>query len=979
MFIKFENRKFLKVLSKEFLYENHDYVYTLGIEKDHSYNVEGIICENCFLLGTNDSLTDICKLWNSCAQISKWSGGIGIHLSNIRAKDSIIRGTCGKSNGLIPLLKIFNDIVRWVDQGGKRPGSIAVYLEPHHPDIFEFLDLRKNFGSENDRARDLFLALWISDLFMKQVENDNNWYLFSSDECPRLNDTFGEEFEKLYWKYVDEKKFRKEIPARKLWMAILEAQIETGMPYMLYKDSINKKNNQKNLGIIRSSNLCVHGMTNILTDQGYYPIDTLKNKEVKIWNGDEWSLVTIRQTGSNKNLIRINLSNGTYLDCTPEHVFYTQINNQQNKVQASDLKINDILINFNLPPPIEFTYSNKLYAYNVPRIISIDDRIRWLEYYCNTNDYQQEEQSIKINSSNKEFLLKFRLMLHTLSIESKVIINNNFNNKIIYSLIIESYNLYKLYKLGFRPRKLIISNKESNKYDIPLITVVSIEESYKNVDTYCFTEPLKNKGIFNGILCGNCAEIVEYSDNDQYAVCNLASISLKSFISQFTINSEDNWIIYTKPRCKFCIYAKSYLKNINIKFTEISYSDEIHNNLKLSINKNIITYPQIFINDIHIGGWHELFNYIKGEFNFDKLYDVAYLATLNLDKVIDVNYYPVKEAKLSNIKHRPIGIGIQGLADSLALLKIPFDSEESLKFNSKVMETIYLAAITASNDIAKDRACKVKELKDYLEIRKEIIIPEYYESSIELPDNKMNLLYHELRITFNEIVRNCNESLLGSYYSFEGSFFSEGKFQFDLWDIKHELYYKDKWDKLRADIIKYGTRNSMLTALMPTASTSQLLGNNECFEFFTNNIYTRRTHAGDFLLVNKYLVNELINIGVWSDELKDKIIANNGSLQLLDIPIEIKNIYKTIWEIGQVWVLNNSIARAPFVDQSQSLNIFMAKPDYQRLTSSHFYGWKNGLKTGMYYLRSRPSVDPIKFTIDPKLIKENETCEMCSG
>jgi ribonucleoside-diphosphate reductase alpha subunit len=684
---------------------------------------------SCFLLGTNDNLIDIATTWNSCAQISKWSGGLGLHISNIRGKNSLIKGTNGQSNGLVPLLKIFNDIARWVDQGGVRKGAIAIYLEPYHPDIFDFLNLRKNFGSETERARDLFLALWIPDLFMKQVENDGDWYLLSSDDCLNLPDVYGDEFDTLYWSYVNENKYREKIKARKLWSAILESQIETGMPYICYKDTINIRSNQKNIGVIKSSNLC--------------------------------------------------------------------------------------------------------------------------------------------------------------------------------------------------------------------------------------------------------AEIVEYSDHDETAVCNLASIALKQFTIPF--NNIYEWTIYTKHNCIYCSYAKNYLNNLNINYIEIEYSLDNTEYLKTILDKDIITFPQIFINEKlntikHIGGWSDLYKFIKHSFDYNKLYETAYLSTKNLNQIIDINYYPVETAKKSNLRHRPIGLGIQGLADALVLMKIPYDSEESIEFNALMMETIYLAAVTASNDLAIERYEDIIKLKE-LSLSSKIIIPDYYDVNFYINDCIFLELYHKLKINKCEIDRNIRNTLLGSYSTFSGSPFSQGLFQFDM-VTNVKLYYKDKWDILRHKVIKYGTRNSLLTALMPTASTSQILGNNECFEFFTNNIYTRKTNAGDFILVNKYLVKDLINIGLWSPELKDQIIANNGSISALELPQEIKNIYKTIWEIKQIWVLKNAIARSPFIDQTQSMNIFMAEPDNQRLSSCHFYGWKNGLKTGMYYLRTKPSIDPIKFTIDPNITKN---CESCSA
>lgn len=990
---------------------------------------------SCYLLGTNDDLSSITTTWDSCAQISKWAGGIGLHVSNIRGKNSLIKGTNGRSNGIVPFLRVFNDISRWIDQGGRRPGSIAIYLEPHHPDIFEFLNLRKNFGSETERARDLFMSIWMCDLFMKQVELNSDWYLLSSDICPGLNDVYGNEYETLYWKYVNENKYTSKIPARKLWMSIMETQIETGMPYICYKDNINNKNNQKNIGTIRSSNLCVHEETQILTSNGYYPIINLKDKLTVIWNGSEWSGVMVSQTGQNVNLIRINLSNGAFLDCTPEHKFYIYADKRktvQAEINANELQYGNILINYNLPGAFEFEFLQK---YDDPLIIpmhaSINDRLRWFENYCNINGSINNNNELEILNTDKEYLLNVRLMLHTLGVESKIVVFNNSlfktlykiidNKNTTYKLLIKLSDIYLLSNLGFKT-DCIINTDIILEPSISNVYVVSIERSYTNVDTYCFTEPLKHKGMFNGILTGQCAEIVQYSDHNEYAVCNLASIALKPFVRPFINNKNDEWIIYTKPNCKYCSYVKKYLSSLEIKYTEKSYQS----NNKLN-HENAITYPQIFINNIFIGGWREIYKYTAGTFDYDKLYEIAYLSTINLNKIIDINFYPVPQTKLSNMKHRPIGLGIQGLADALVLMRIPFETQEALDFNSKVMETIYLASLTASNDISIDRYKKILKLMSFLS-ENNIVYPEFYDSSYivyefnnNIIDNKalstmimsnnfnlmdyinenrcnfqmkivneeMNNLYHELMPNKYELERDLTKTTLGSYSSFDGSNFSEGKFQFDLCSCDN-LYYRTRWDILRESVIKYGTRNSLLTALMPTASTSQILGNNECFEFFTNNIYTRKTSAGDFVLVNKYLVNDLIKIGLWSSDLKNKIIAMNGSIQSFDeIPTEYKQIYKTIWEIKQIWVLKAAVARSPFIDQSQSMNVFMADPDYQRLSSSHFWGWKNGLKTGIYYLRTKPSTEAIKFTIDPTLskaltnnnvsVEDNTTCENCSA
>ena len=698
---------------------------------------------SCFLLGTHDSLEEITKTWNSCAQISKWSGGIGLHVSNIRGKNSVIKGTGGKSNGLVPFLRVFNDIARWIDQGGKRPGSIAIFLEPHHPDIFEFLDLRKNFGAETERARDLFLSLWVSDLFMKQVDCDGEWFLMSADECPGLPDVYGEEFERLYQSYVDNKKYTKVVKARKLWMAIMDAQIETGTPYIGFKDHINRKCNQKNIGTIKSSNLC--------------------------------------------------------------------------------------------------------------------------------------------------------------------------------------------------------------------------------------------------------HEITEYSDNNEYAVCNLASIALNQCLIPF--NQVEKFIIYTKPNCCYCKWTVSYMNNNNLEYQVIEYSNDNVNTLK-EILKTPITFPQVFTQSYtHIGGWTEFFKYTASTFDYDKLFVTAYNATVNLDKVIDINYYPVPQAKLSNMKHRPIGLGLQGLADTLVSMRVPFDTDEAVTFNARAMETIYLASMSASNNLAKSRydemvvLCnKHKERESSVVLcnkHKDTSFPEFYEESFIHPEEDINELYHKHKPNKYELQRDATSTTLGSYSSFDGSPFSQGIFQFDMWNV--EPYYKAEWADLRKDVIKYGTRNSLLTALMPTANTSQILGNNECFEFFTNNIYSRKTSAGEFPLVNKHLVKDLISLDMWSPKMKDMILANSGSVQTIDnIPVQIKNLYKTIWEIKQIWVLKSAAARGAFVDQTQSMNIFMSTPDYQRLGSSHFWAWRNGLKTGMYYLRSKPSVDAIKFTLDPKLIKKDSTtedqeCHSCSA
>lgn len=538
---------------------------------------------SCFLLSmTEDSIAGIFETLSRCALISQSAGGIGLSIHNIRATGSYIKGTGGTSNGIIPMLRVFNDAARYVDQGGgKRKGAFAVYLEPWHADIFEFLELKKNHGKEEMRARDLFYALWICDLFMERVKDDADWSLFDPNEAPGLFDVYGKKFDELYVRYEQEGRARKTVKARELWNAVLESQIETGTPYILYKDAANLKSNQQNLGTIRSSNLCT--------------------------------------------------------------------------------------------------------------------------------------------------------------------------------------------------------------------------------------------------------EIIEYTSKDEVAVCNLASIALPKFVS-------------------------------------------------------------------------------GGQFDFERLFEITRVATRNLNKVIDINYYPIPEARNSNMRHRPIGLGVQGLADAFILMGLPFDSEGAKQLNKDIFETIYFAAVTESANQAE---------------------------------------------------------IHGAYETFQGSPMSRGMFQFDLWNVTPSKRWD--WDSLRERVKKVGLRNSLLVAPMPTASTSQILGNNECFEPYTSNLYTRRTLAGEHIVVNKHLMRDLVRLGMWDEEMREAIMAANGSIQgIEDIPKEVRDVYKTAYEISQKVIIDMSADRGAYICQSQSLNVFMEAPTFAKLSSMHFYAWQKGLKTGMYYLRSKAAVDPIKFTLSQK-------------
>ena len=617
--------------------------------------------------------------------------------------------------------------------GGKRNGSFAIYIEPWHADIEKFLEMRKNHGDEELKARDLFYALWIPDLFMNRVKNNESWTLMCPDECPGLSDVYGEEFEALYCKYETSGKGRVTVKARELWFKVLDAQMETGTPYLCYKDSANKKSNQKNVGIIKSSNLCVAPETLILTDKGHHQISLLENQKVNVWNGEEYSEVEVKKTGENQKLLEVkgkpnNRDDILSIQCTKYHKFYV------------------------------------------------------IDEYSNTK--MVECQYLQIGT------------------------------------------------------KLIgCKMPESGSYDF--IEIISIEDVEKPSDTFCFTEPKRHMGVFNGVLTGQCSEIMEVSTPDETAVCNLASIGLPTFVE-------------------------------------------------------------------------------NGVFNYEKLQEVASVITHNLNRVIDVNYYPTEKTRVSNLKHRPIGIGVQGLADVFMLLNIPFYSDEAKAVNQRIFETIYYGALSKSADLA---------------------------------------------------------SIDGPYKTYAGSPASQGQLQYDLWSVTPTNHLD--WSALKTKIATTGLRNSLLLAPMPTASTSQILGFNECFEPFTSNIYSRRTLAGEFVLTNKYLMKEMIDMGLWNTELKNNIIANNGSIQhIQNIPDPVKLKYRTVWEIPMRHIIDMAADRGAFICQSQSLNLWQEDPNYNSLTSMHFYAWSKGLKTGMYYLRRRGKHKAQQFTIEPKKAEE---CIACSA
>ena len=658
---------------------------------------------SCFLLAMKeDSVHGIYDTLKDCALISKYSGGIGLHVHNIRANHSFINGTNGYSNGIVPMLRVFNDTARYIDQGGgKRNGSFAIYLEPWHADIFEFLELKKNHGNELERARDLFYGLWIPDLFMKRVESGGKWTLMCPSECPGLSDCHSSEFETLYLQYEQEGKGKKEVEAQKLWFAILTSQIETGTPYLLYKDACNQKSNQNNLGTIKSSNLCT--------------------------------------------------------------------------------------------------------------------------------------------------------------------------------------------------------------------------------------------------------EIIQYSNKEETAVCNLASISLPSCLEAKDL-SEVSLVIYTKPGCCYCDYAKRLCENYSIPYTEKDYHD--------ITSETPQTFPKIYQNENKfIGGYTELVDFLKPTYNYQKLKGLAKILTYNLNKIIDHNFYPIPETELSNRRHRPIGLGVQGLANVFYEMKISFGSDESKELNQKIFESIYYGSLEASSEIAKDREEVMKLLQQ--------MDPDGDQVD-ELLTKK-----GEPKPLLKELDR---DEFLGTYSTYIGSPLYHGKLQFDLWGEKVDNSLFD-WDSLREKIKRHGVRNSLLVAPMPTASTSQILGNYECIEPVISNIYSRRVLAGEFMVVNEYLIHDLMLLDKWTPEIKDKIITNDGSVQgLKEIPQFIQERYKTAWETKQKDILDMAADRGKFICQSQSLNLFIESPNFKVLSSMHFYGWKRGLKTGMYYLRTRPSSKALQFTVAPE-----QACESCSA
>lgn len=967
---------------------------------------------SCFLLGSNDSIDGIYKNISDCAKISKWAGGIGLHVSMIRSKLTRIRKTNGMSSGLIPMLKVYNDTALYVNQSGKRFGSFAVYLEPHHPDIIDFINARNKKMPEKLKAEDLFYGLWISDHFMDCVENDREWYLLDPDECPRLNEVYGDEYVELYNKYVSQGKYAKKIQAREIWDIIFTSQIETGMPYMCYKDAVNRKNNQKNIGTIKSSNLCVSGDTLILTENGYHSIQTLENKKIRVWNGKKFSETVIRKTGENVEMSKVIFDNGQSLKCTEYHRFY--VKNEQGTFdikKTEELCKGDELVDYTFPIIENGEDISHAYA----RGVFITSHGYFLINYKNNTSYasrhskgKNDLKKIKVEYIKNGLLEKLKkldypfdkkinITIFTLpeDIDNEIPINANLCDKLellagfldgsdVYNL--ENYLLIDSGNYIFNKQILLLFSTlgvmaitrknyimiEMSKYNLlktmglnhsenflkhlprrianncrMAISVKSIQKNYITGDTFCFNEFEEHKGIFNGILTGNCTEIMEYSDENETATCNLASIAVNKFIIQNPdiLSMSDNTEIYGISNCEYCLLATSLLKQYNIKYKyTILETDEEKSIFKEKYRTR--TWPQIFILGNKIGGYSDLKEYILPKVDYPLLVKIAGIITENLNNIIDKNFYPTPECELSNKRHRPIGIGIQGLADLFAILEIPFESEKAREINKNIFESIYYGALTSSLELAKKYGP--------------------YETFQGSPTSK-GILQYDM----------WEEERINKLYGPKGV---EGKSDEKRRRITDEKILGPKlWDfnTLKKDIIQHGIRNSLLLAPMPTASTSQILGNMESFEPFTSNIFRRTTIAGDFPVVNQHLVKRLNSLGLYTHDIIMKIIRDDGSIQnITEIPREIRNVYKTVWEIPQKILIDLAADRSIFIDQSQSLNIYLQDPVYSKWGSMHFYGWKKGLKTGSYYIRTLSGANAQKFTIEPEKTK---TCESCSA
>lgn len=910
---------------------------------------------SCFLLAVDDSLESIYKTLTDTTRISKWSGGIGIHVSQVRAKGSVIKSTNGRSEGIVPMLKVYNDSAIFVSQGGgKRKGSTAVYLEMWHADIESFLDLKKPIGDEMLRARDLFLALWICDLFMKRLKKaittntDVLWSLFCPSRAKGLSDTYGDEYEKLYLQYENEKIYNKQISITELWKHVLELQMESGVPYISFKDHVNRKNNQNNLGTIKSSNLCVSGDTLVLTDTGYHQIKDLSGKNVNIWDTKKFIEAPVFKTGDNQKLLKFETSDGCEIKTTEYHKFVvikgdTRLNITYGTKRAHELQVGDKLFKCTYPiidgneKDILYPYTHGFYCgdgtdqnYKNHKIYENDRRYAHIDLY---HEKQELDSFLTYTSKllKQEKQNKTRYTLPN-DIDEKFKTPNNCSIKC---------KLLWLSGLFDADGCLIICSKKTNTM---CIQIASIHKEFL----------YKIKLLCNTLGCNpNIATMYKkrkvllpsHNENNDYKLYNCKEAYRMSF------SAYDTYTLYNlgldTHRLKYN-YIKPLFNSKRFSIiTSIKEVSELHTtyclkskDTEMAVFNGLVTKNcneiNIYTDKDNIGVCNLaslcLSKFVEKDlngvafYNFEKLHYVSKIATKNLNKVIDNNIYPVKEGRDSDSKNRPIGLGIQSLAKVFFKFKISFTSEKARNLNKLIFETIHHAALEASCELAKE---------------------------------------------------------YGTYNTYSTSMMAtKGLLQPDLWNVKPSNLWN--WEILRNDIKKYGVRNSLLIALMPTASTAQIMGNTESFEPITSNMYIRSTLSGTFQVINKYLIKDLINLNLWNDEMKQIIIANNGSIQNINsIPLQIKEIYMTTWELKQKDIIQMEADRNAYVCQSTSSNRYMKSPTFSKLTSMHMYSWELGLKTGMYYLRSQAATDAIKFNVDTNILKQQkqdeEECVMCSA
>ncbi len=806
---------------------------------------------SCYLLSVNDSLKNIYGRMTDISEISKFSGGVGIHVSQIRAQGSVIASTVGRSEGLLPMMRMYNESTKYVSQGGgKRKGSTAVYIEPWHADIEAVLLSQKQQGIPERLCRDLFAALWVPDVFMERLKRSIKtakpvmWSLMCPDECKGLPDSHSEEFKHIYESYEQRGMYRKRVPVVQLWNLLVSTQIETGKPYLMYKDSVNRKCNQNNLGVIKSSNLCVHGDTRILTYQGYQAIRSLENQLVLVWNGQQWSTARVRKTGEDRTLIKVTTNDGAELLCTPYHKFKLDYGKL---VEAQNLKVGSVLMQCSSWPTIDGNQTTHGET-KVPINGSLQTKRQWLATYLDSHTTVSRwfPNQMTIDCESHEVAYDIKLLCNTMGFSPSIALDESEGAHQIQFTSRDVYHMFEVMRLpASKPRMLI----EPSSSFCRTVEVVSIEMVEGAHDTYCFNEPLQHMGVFNGMLTSQCAEITIYSDDDQVGVCNLASICLPKFVSKHTDGS--------------------------------------------------VT------------------------FDYHKLNKVTQRVVINMNRVMDNNKYPIDQAKYSDDQHRPIGVGVQGLADVFMMMGEPFDSEHSRKVNSQIFETIYFAALTASNKLAQ---------RD------------------------------------------------GTYKSFRSSMTARGIFQFDLWNnqtLSLELGWD--WPELRHKVQMSGLRNSLLVALMPTASTAIIQENCESIEPIQSNVFKRSTLNGQFQVVNKHLMRDLKKMGLWSQAMRDRLIQEEGSVQnIAEIPQRLRDIYKTVFEYKLSNLVQMCADRERFVCQSASNNRYVVDPTISKITKLHLLAWKLGLKTSSYYLRCKQQVTGKKLISTQAPLAEEE-CMSCSA